>query len=198
MTATPVKGRRERRKEQTRADILAAATELFDEVGYDAARTAEIARRAGVSEPTVFRYFATKAEIAMAPFQEWVDRLADRFIKLLTSVTPYEASRLMLESTDPSITLGTSGFEALERAMHHPELVSQLFWAYDGAVGRLIPALARTRNVPEDDVRVLLDAKLIVAMLEVSLRYWLQSGGARRPLAVANDCVDRLKDLLDG
>ena len=48
------------RKERTREALLVAALELFAEQGYDATTTAAIARRAGVSEMTLFRHFATK------------------------------------------------------------------------------------------------------------------------------------------
>lgn len=49
------------RREQTRAALEAAALALFTERGYEGTTTAEIARRAGVSEMTLFRHFATKA-----------------------------------------------------------------------------------------------------------------------------------------
>lgn len=49
-------------KPQTRreAAIVRAATRLFDEKGFVAAHTADIASLAGVTERTLFRYFPTK------------------------------------------------------------------------------------------------------------------------------------------
>jgi TetR/AcrR family transcriptional regulator len=43
--------------------ILAAAERLFAERGYAAARTAEIARAAGVTERTLFKHFPDKASL---------------------------------------------------------------------------------------------------------------------------------------
>ncbi len=43
--------------------ILASATRLFAERGYDASPVAEIARRAGVSEGAIFRHFRSKEEL---------------------------------------------------------------------------------------------------------------------------------------
>jgi TetR/AcrR family transcriptional regulator len=43
--------------------ILAAAERLFAERGYAAARTAEIARAAGVTERTLFKHFPEKARL---------------------------------------------------------------------------------------------------------------------------------------
>jgi TetR/AcrR family transcriptional regulator len=45
------------------AAILAAATRLFGDKGYDGARTAEIAAAAGVTERTLFRYFPSKEDL---------------------------------------------------------------------------------------------------------------------------------------
>jgi TetR/AcrR family transcriptional regulator len=43
--------------------ILAAASRLFGEKGYEAARTADIAAAAGVTERTLFRYFQSKEHL---------------------------------------------------------------------------------------------------------------------------------------
>ncbi len=45
------------------AALLRAAARLFAEKGYDAARTAQIAAMAGVTERTLFRYFPTKGAL---------------------------------------------------------------------------------------------------------------------------------------
>jgi AcrR family transcriptional regulator len=46
--------------------ILEAATEVFAERGFEGATTAEIARRAGVSEGSIFKRFKTKNDLLMA------------------------------------------------------------------------------------------------------------------------------------
>jgi AcrR family transcriptional regulator len=53
-------GRRELRRQETRARIVDAATELFAERGFDAVSVMEIAKRAGVVEKTVFNHFPVK------------------------------------------------------------------------------------------------------------------------------------------
>jgi AcrR family transcriptional regulator len=53
-------GARERKRQETRARIVDAATELFAERGFDAVSVLEIARRAGVVEKTVFNHFPVK------------------------------------------------------------------------------------------------------------------------------------------
>jgi AcrR family transcriptional regulator len=55
--------RYERPSTQKEAAILAAATRLFADRGYDGARTADIAAAAGVTERTLFRYFPSKDKL---------------------------------------------------------------------------------------------------------------------------------------
>jgi AcrR family transcriptional regulator len=49
-----------------KALILAAATEVFSEVGYQRGKMSEVARRVGVSEPVVFQNFGSKAAVFAA------------------------------------------------------------------------------------------------------------------------------------
>lgn len=53
------------RRERTREALRTAALALFAEHGYDATTTAQIAARAGVSEMTLFRHFATKDSLVL-------------------------------------------------------------------------------------------------------------------------------------
>src|SRR5216110_334240 len=56
-------GLRERKKRQTRATIVTAASELFGEHGYDAVTVSQVAQAADVSEQTVYNYFPTKEHL---------------------------------------------------------------------------------------------------------------------------------------
>jgi AcrR family transcriptional regulator len=53
-------------KEERREEILDAALAVFSEQGLHGASTEEIARRAGISQPYVFRLFGTKKELFKA------------------------------------------------------------------------------------------------------------------------------------
>jgi AcrR family transcriptional regulator len=51
---------------QRRESILAAAADVFAEVGYRAGRVSDVAARVGVSEPVVFQNFGSKAALFAA------------------------------------------------------------------------------------------------------------------------------------
>ena len=53
-------------KDERREEILDAALELFADKGLHGASTEEIARRAGISQPYVFRLFGTKKDLYIA------------------------------------------------------------------------------------------------------------------------------------
>ena len=66
-------GRQDRRKAATRAKILAAAEELFDDRGYADTSIEDISESADVAVRTIYMHFPTKAAIMLAYFDRWVD-----------------------------------------------------------------------------------------------------------------------------
>jgi AcrR family transcriptional regulator len=70
-------GLREEKKQQTRKAISDMATMLFIERGYHEVTTAEIARRAEVSVPTLFNYFPTKESLVFDEDSEMENELVN-------------------------------------------------------------------------------------------------------------------------
>jgi AcrR family transcriptional regulator len=60
---------------ERREAILAAAVEEIALKGFGGATTADIARRAGISQPYVFRFFPTKKDLALAVIDRCVGRI---------------------------------------------------------------------------------------------------------------------------
>ncbi len=75
MNTKPKTVRAERLKyEERRHFILQAALDVFAEKGFQGAKTREIAKRAGVSETLIFRYFPTKEELYRTGLKELMDQ----------------------------------------------------------------------------------------------------------------------------
>ena len=68
----PDRSLRERRRLATEAEVSAAALELFEDQGIAATTIGDIARAAGISDRTFFRYFSSKEETVL-DFQHWFD-----------------------------------------------------------------------------------------------------------------------------
>lgn len=52
--------------EERRADVLETACHIFAKAGYQGATTAEIARGSGVTEPILYRHFASKRDLYLS------------------------------------------------------------------------------------------------------------------------------------
>lgn len=63
----------ERRRLQTRDEVAKIAIELFTEVGFDETSMDDVAEHAGVSRRTVYRHFATKADLVFEHPHRWLD-----------------------------------------------------------------------------------------------------------------------------
>jgi AcrR family transcriptional regulator len=70
--------RRERRKEDRPAEIVAAAMAVFADKGFGAAKITDVAQLAGVSKATVFVYYQTKEDLFRAVAQAIVSANFER------------------------------------------------------------------------------------------------------------------------
>ncbi len=68
--------RRKRDREGSTRALLEAAIEVFSSSGYDAATTREVAKKAGVSEGLIQRYFDGKAGLLLAILQSFAEEEA--------------------------------------------------------------------------------------------------------------------------
>ncbi|MFC8055051.1 TetR/AcrR family transcriptional regulator [Bacillus cereus] len=59
--------------------ILEAAVDMFGEKGYASTSTSEIAKRAGVAEGTIFRYYKTKKDLLLAVVMPTLTKFAAPF-----------------------------------------------------------------------------------------------------------------------
>jgi AcrR family transcriptional regulator len=66
-------GLRERKRHQTRQQLISAAMRLFEQKGYEQTTVAEIASSAGVSTKTFFNYFASKDEVLFPHLSRRID-----------------------------------------------------------------------------------------------------------------------------
>jgi len=71
-------GKRERTKAQNRAAILAAAREVFAELGYDAAGVRDVIRRTDLASGTFYNYFADKEAVFRAVVEESAQEIRRR------------------------------------------------------------------------------------------------------------------------
>lgn len=134
--------RRQARGERRIEQLLAAAADVFDAVGYEAATTNAIAAKAGVSPGTLYQFFPNKQAMAEALATEYAVRYKAARDRALDPAMAAEATfeQLIDQITDPLLTFRREapGFDALftgsvvspelNDRLHqlHVELMSQL------------------------------------------------------------------------
>jgi len=79
--------RRDRRRLDTREEILVAARELMLEVGPEAVSLRQVARRADFSPAALYTYFASRDELVAALFAESFERL-DAYLRRVPTDLP--------------------------------------------------------------------------------------------------------------
>ena len=95
--------------EERREDVLAAAVEEFARAGFHGASTDAIARRAGISQPYLFRLFGSKKELYVAAVRRCFRRTLETMQAAAEGLRGEEALDAMgqaygrLLSTDPTM-----------------------------------------------------------------------------------------------
>lgn len=81
-----------------RTDIIAAAIEVFAEIGYYRATTAKVAERAQISQPYVFRFFATKEILLKEALEVSWTRIVDAFRSVIETAGPDQLEKGLVEA----------------------------------------------------------------------------------------------------
>lgn len=82
--------------EQRIAELVAVSRELLAEVGYERFLPVEVARRCGVSEATIYRYFPTKRALLVRVAEEWLDEVLGVEPDVAHHETSYERLRFVV------------------------------------------------------------------------------------------------------
>jgi AcrR family transcriptional regulator len=109
---------------ERRSAILEAALRVFSDGSYAGATTAEIAREAGVSEPILYRHFASKRDLYFACVDEAWRRIRSRLEGKFEQLGPAEAWRTMRASAmrEMKTLLPNLWMQAITEAGEDPEI----------------------------------------------------------------------------
>src|SRR3954453_6793088 len=113
--ATPGKGTAtmwDRARQLADQEILHTALRLFTQQGYEETTIAQIAREAGVSQRTLFRYFGTKEDLVGGSQERFVALLTETVRKQPVEVGAWEALRAAFKA---ALSVHASPEQALER-----------------------------------------------------------------------------------
>lgn len=189
----PRPGLRERKKLKTRTAIRRSTYRLIAEQGYDATTIEQIAEAAEVSPSTVFRYFATKEDIALT--DEYNPLLEAETRKRPADEPPLQSMRFVV--TEALATLLATEEEELRRRtrlmVEVPAIRARMSETMSDTAKVLARVLADRSGRGADDLEVrVFVAAVLGALREVTL-YWGEHGQKGDLIAMVDQALDTLE-----
>jgi AcrR family transcriptional regulator len=187
-------GLRERKAEKARQTIIAEGMRLFTANGYDETTIESIAEASELSPSTVYRYFPSKDLIALSSFESALDRLMVE-LDWHPAADPLEPSlaaaisrALAIEDQDPDRA-------RLVRSIvdQSPAARARLWEHLAEAQKKLQGFLGRRLELPPDDLRVLVAARLTITIVEIAADVWRSSDGSRSSSSIAEEVAQLIR-----
>ncbi|MEV6156390.1 TetR family transcriptional regulator [Nonomuraea sp. NPDC052129] len=181
-----MEGLRDRTRRAVRAELASRALELFAEHGFDDTTVDDIAKAAGMSKRSFFRYFPTKEDVVFGELEAMGEQVAQELATQPPQEGPWECLHAVLRDWESRINAQVDGMRLIEST---PALRTRLLQKRDEARSRIIQALTdRGVSALEAD----LAAAAAGAALDVVAREWLRTDGSTDRLAL----VDRAFAML--
>jgi AcrR family transcriptional regulator len=148
MVSHTLRSSRVTRKAQTRAELLAAAEQLFCECGFHGTSLDQVAAAAGYTKGAVYSNFASKEDLFFAIYERRAEEAFARNAEAPAD-EPLELVRAILSASDPGWM--AVFFEFWAHTIRHPELRTRFLTLHRRAQE---PLIANARKWLPDDVDV--------------------------------------------
>lgn len=179
-------------RDERRAQLLAAAQEVFVANGYHGAAMDEIAETAHVSKPVLYQHFPSKRELYLALLDSHLSALTGLMMGALNSTSDNDervqavmrAYYRFIDSDDQAHRLV---FES--DLINDPDVSSRLETFNKAFADAIAQVIAEDTKLPMLEAQLL--GRGLAGMAQVSARYWLETDG-NLDLDVASDLIYRL------
>jgi AcrR family transcriptional regulator len=178
-----------------RGRLEQAAMELYGECGFEQTTVAEIAKRAGLTERTFFRYFADKREVLFSSADEMRELLVSTVAGAPGSAAPIDAVAVGLEAA--GALLGELRGRAFARQrqrviaanteLRERELIKLASWS------AALAETLRERGVREPAAS--LTAEVGIAAFRVAFERWVEETDERDLPELIRESLGELKAL---
>ncbi len=194
-TMTPNKRGTRLPRDARRAQLLAAASEVFVLRGYHAAGMDEISQCAGVSKPVLYQHFSSKLELYLAVLQNYIDALVSSVRQALRSTTDNKQRvRAAVAAYFDFVDHETQGFRLVFESdlTSEPQVQRRVEQATEACVDAVFDLVAHDSGLDPYRARIL--AVGLVGASQITARYWLE---ADRPIP-KEEAVDTTVSLCWG
>ncbi len=180
-------------RDQRRAQLLDAASDVFTTKGYHAAAMDDIAEAAGVSKPVLYQHFESKLDLYLALLDSSCDRLVEVVEEALAS-TADNADRVVatMGAFYQFVSESSGAFRfVFESDLTGDAKVHNRIWQVNNDIADAIAVvIAEDTRLPAASAKLL--AISLVGIAQVSARYWVSDRSQEVPLDEATELVSNL------
>ncbi|MGW0212154.1 TetR/AcrR family transcriptional regulator [Streptomyces sp. NPDC003233] len=178
-------------------EILHTAVRLFAEQGYEQTTIAQIAREAGISQRSLFRYFGTKEDLVCGD-QEALGELLKRTVEQQPAdVSAWDALRAGFEVTltanhTPQRVLELSRLIFDTPALHARYIEKRLRWQTE-----LVPVIQARLGAtagPSSDLRAKAIVATVFACVDTATELWAASEGRLDLANLYDQCLSAVRN----
>ncbi len=171
----PVQGRLQRRKAKTRAAILASASALFDQQGYEETSILQVAERADTGVGTLYGYFRSKEDLLKEVLNERSALAMEGYVTgLAAAASAVERTLIALRlfatfiQDNRAVLLATFQVSTRRGAEHAEPPAEWLFRAFEAMLGAGVGS-GELRTVPVDATARSLIGLHLMAVLGIGI-----------------------------
>lgn len=140
-----------------KSDIISAAIEVFAEIGYFRATTAQVAERAKISQPYVFRFFSTKEALLLTALEVSWTRVIDSFREVVESTSAEQLETKLVRAYEDILdTYQNEMLLQMQAQTIREESIRQAMRNGFGEVRQMVLDAYRAAGVPNAEERTLL------------------------------------------
>ncbi|MDQ4491057.1 TetR/AcrR family transcriptional regulator [Sinomonas sp. ASV486] len=179
-------------RDERRAQLLAAALEVFAAHGYHGAAMDEIAETAQVSKPVLYQHFPSKRELYIALLDSHLASLTDIMKSALASTTDNrERVNAVIRAYFDFIAADDQAHRIVFQSdlVNDADVASRLEKFNRGFSEAIAEVIASDTRLPLVEAQIL--GRGLAGLAQVSARYWLETSNSL-DIGVAADLVSRL------
>ncbi|WP_327086252.1 TetR/AcrR family transcriptional regulator [Nonomuraea sp. NBC_01738] len=185
-------GLRERTRAAVRAELAGLALAVFAERGFEETTVDDVARAAGLSKRSLFRYFATKEDMVLGAVESMGEAVAGELRDRPAGESPWAALRAVLCAWEERITTSAERVRLIEET---PALRARYAQRREEARQVIAAALReRTPTLSAFDADLLTSAA--GAALDAASREWLRGGATTDRATLTKSAFDALSPAI--
>ena len=188
-------GLRERKKDQTRLQLLEAALELIGRQGFEDTTISQIATAVDISSRTVLRYFPTKEDVIVS----WVEDGMALFLATLEQRPSDEPAHLSLLASAremlKSYQARADFYLTIERVIASSSGISarkqEMSAALGEKVSKVLASRVSARGKPSMEIN--LYPAVVFSMMRVVIKAWVAMEGQPKLLELFDEAATLIK-----